>query len=165
MATFQVPQFIEEKAKIVGFLTLQQFLMIAGAAGIGILLYYVLSFFLWFLVSSLLVGTAIAFSFVKINGQDLPKIALAALRYIWQPRRFTWQRAMEETSVDTSEIERLSTLRRSMSIQEKLKSIAESVTTGKIFGAKEMKRDSKGQKYETVTFLTGEKRNAKRVDY
>ncbi|TSC52758.1 MAG: Uncharacterized protein LiPW41_128 [Parcubacteria group bacterium LiPW_41] len=168
MASFQVPQFIEEKPKIISFFTLQQFLLLGGAAIASIVLYYIFSMFLWVILSALIVGSAIALGFVKINGQELPKVVRAAFRYYWNPRRYVWQRAMEETSLDTSSLEKISSLRRSMSIQEKFKKIADSITTGKIFKPEDSLPDGtklpKG-KYEVVTYLTGEKRAAKRVDF
>jgi len=168
MATFQVPQFIEEKPKIVSFLTLQQFLLLGGAVVVSIILFYIFSTFLWVVLSMIVVGVAISLAFIKINGQDLPRVAQAAFRYFWNPRVYIWERAMEETSIDTSSLEKLSTMRRSMSIQEKLKSVAQSITTGKIFKPEtelpEGTKMPKG-KYEVVTYLTGEKRTAKRVDY
>jgi hypothetical protein len=49
-----------------------------------------------------------------------------------------------------------------MSIQDKLKSIALRVSTGKFFSRAE---NQAGGEYETVVYLTGERRQAKRVDY
>jgi hypothetical protein len=168
MASFQVPQFIEEKPKIISFFTLQQFLLIGGAAIFSVILYYVFSMFLWVLLSSLIVGSAAALAFVKINGQDLPKVVRSAFRYYWNPRRYVWERAMEETSLDSGSLEKISSMRRAMSIQEKLKKMAESITTGKIFKPEDSLPEGaklpKGE-YEVVTYLTGEKRTAKRVDF
>jgi len=168
MASFQVPQFIEEKPKIISFFTLQQFLILGGAAIFSIILYYIFSMFLWAFLSALIVGSATALAFVKINGQELPKVAQSAFRYYWNPRRYVWQRAMEETSLDTGSVEKISSLRRAMSIQEKLKLITDSITTGKIFKPENSLPEGtnlpKG-KYEIVTYLTGEKRAAKRVDF
>lgn len=166
MSTFQVPQFIEEKPKIISFFTLQQFLLIGGAAIVSIILYYIFSIFLWIILSMIVVGIAISFAFVKVNGQDLHKVAQSAFRYFWNPRIYVWERAMEETSIDTSSIEKLSSMRRAMSIQEKIKNVAESITTGKLFKQEhETVRENKKGKYEVVTYLTGEKRTAKRIDY
>ncbi|MFB6212783.1 MAG: PrgI family mobile element protein, partial [Candidatus Magasanikbacteria bacterium] len=43
MAKFQVPQFIEQKPKIVGPLTLQQFIYLASAAAVSFLSFYMFS--------------------------------------------------------------------------------------------------------------------------
>ena len=55
-----------------------------------------------------------------------------------------------------------------MSVQEKKKSIALNVTTGKIFNDKTHKSgDNKKTKdeFEVATFTTGEKKLVKRIDY
>lgn len=161
---FQVPQFIEQQPKIVGFLTLPQFLYIAAGGGVVFLLFYLLNFFLWFMLSALVAGFTITLAFVKIDGQDLPKILKAALNYLWQPRTYTWQRPLLETSIDTSDLEKLEELRKKMGIQEKLKAVALSVTTGKFFSDLKSAVDQKNR-YQVVTYVTGEKRMAKRVDY
>lgn len=161
MAEFQVPQFIEEKAKIVGPLTISQFLYVAGAGGISILAFYVLSFTLWIMLSMIVVGAALALAFVKINGEDLPSVLFSAFSYIWKPRRYTWQRAMEQTTLDTSDLEKIKTLRENISIQDKIKSIALSITTGGLLRPKK----PGGTTYQTVTYLTGERKVAKHIDY
>ncbi|MEK7629964.1 MAG: PrgI family protein [Patescibacteria group bacterium] len=162
MSSFQVPQFIEEKPKIIGFLTLQQFFYVAGAAILSFLSFYVFNFYLWLLTTIIAAGIAIGLAFIKINGQSLPKILLAAVGFVWQPRQFIWQRAIKETELDISQIEKIEAARKSMNLQEKIKSLALDVATGKLFSPKTKDGDDK---YQVVTFLTGEKKIAKRVDY
>lgn len=50
-----------------------------------------------------------------------------------------------------------------MGLEERLKNVALSVTTGKMFAPKTPKGEAQG--YETVVYLTGERKQAKRVDY
>ena len=162
---FQVPQFIDEKPKIIGFLTLPQFLYVAGAGLLSFFAFNVFNFFLWILITAVLGGLAVGLAFVKINGQPLPKVLFAALGYVWQPRQFTWQRAMKEASLDVSRLEKIEALRNSMSLQDKIKSLAMNVTTGKIFQGKAGGNGDPKEKYQVVTLLTGEKKMAKKVDY
>lgn len=160
---FQVPQFIEEKPKIVGFLTLPQFLYLAGAALISFIGFRVLGFFLWIL-TTLIVGTAaVLLAFVKINGQAFPKLLTSLFGYFWRPRTYTWQRKLPETTIDLEKIEAIENARKRMNIQERLRSIALSVTTGKFF-LKQQEPEQK-ERYETVVRLTGEREQAKHVDY
>ncbi|MFH1192931.1 MAG: hypothetical protein V1656_01275 [Candidatus Jorgensenbacteria bacterium] len=165
MATFQVPQFIEQKPKIVGFLTLPQFLYLAGAAGISFAAFYVFNFFLWFVATAVAGAIAIAFAFVKINGQEFFKVALAAFGFFMKPRTFTWQRAVAQTALNVESIEKLQALREHMGLQERMKSIALAVTTGKFLSAFAHPPEEEGERYQTVTYLTGEKKVAKRIDY
>jgi hypothetical protein len=166
MATFQVPQFIEQKPKIVGFLTLPQFLYLAGAGGISFASFYIFNAFLWLLITIIVATFAIAFAFVKVNGQEFPKVVVAATGYFLKPRTFTWQRAMAQTALNTESIEKLQALRQHMGFQQKLKSLALAVTTGKILSVfKTPPEEEQKERYQTVTYLTGEKKVAKRVDY
>jgi hypothetical protein len=164
MATFQVPQFIEQKPKIVGPFTLEQFFYIAGAGALSFFTFYIFNFFLSFLLTVLLVGAAVALAFVKVNGQRMPTVIKSAFSYVWRPRTYTWQRAITQTVLDISELEKLKEVRSQMGIQQKLKSIALNVTTGKIFSPKKW-REEQEDRFQVVTYLTGEKEVAKRVDY
>lgn len=163
MAAFQIPQFIEQEAKIVGFLTLKQFLFLAAGAGLIFIAFYIFNFFFWFVVSAIIAGLTVAIAFIKINGQDMTKIILAALNYIWRPRTFAWQRIHLETTFEISDFEKIQAVRRSMTFQEKLAAAVLNVTTGKFFASKKQKPT--GERYQTVTYFTGEKKIAKRVDY
>jgi len=156
---FQVPQFIEQKPKIVGFLTLYQFFYVAGAALVAYISFRVFNIFLAVIITLIAGALGTAFAFVKINGQEFPKTIAAIFGYLWGPRIYTWQRLSPQESVKLDEIENL---RSKMSLQEKLKSITLSIATGKFF------KPTKGEeeeKYETVVFLTGERGKAKRIDY
>jgi hypothetical protein len=162
---FQVPQFIEEKAKIVGFLTIQQFLLLIGAGGACFLFFNIFNFFIAFLLSLVVGGAAVVLALGKVNGQSAFKMLGSAAEYAWRPRRYTWQRKFAETSLNTSGIEAIEAARRKIGIQEKLKSIALSVTTGKLFSGLAQPGSGGKERFQVVTYLTGEKKVAKRIDY
>lgn len=161
---FQVPQFIEEKPKIIGPLTLAQFFYLAGAAGISILAFYTLHGFIAFLVLIIAGGIGASLAFVKINGMDLPNAVLAAMKYWQKPKKYVWRREMEMTDLDISSIEKIKALRTNMGFQEKMKSAIKGVMTGNIPFFK--KKEGRGEgEYQAVRYLTGETKMAKRVDY
>ncbi|MDP3974950.1 MAG: hypothetical protein Q8P88_01525 [Candidatus Jorgensenbacteria bacterium] len=165
MATFQVPQFIEEQPKVVGFLTLPQFLYLAAAVGVSFASFYVFTFALWLFITLIAATVGIALAFVKINAQALPVVLRSALLYYWKPRIYTWSRELPESSLEgVSDLEKIQALRKRMGIEEKLKSIALQITTGKIFSRPPGKAGAEKQ-YQIVTYVTGEKKVAKRVDY
>lgn len=93
---FQVPQFIDVENKIVGPLSLRQFLYLAGAGAISFMLFFVLQMWLWFLITVFLTVVALALALIKYNGQPLPKILWLALGFLWKPRLYLWQREIEE---------------------------------------------------------------------
>ncbi|MGC9611179.1 MAG: PrgI family protein [Minisyncoccia bacterium] len=163
MSNFQVPQFIDRKPKIVGFLTLPQFLYVAGAALVGYISFYIFNFFIAVIITTVFGLIGVAFAFVKINGQEFPQVVTSVFGYFWQPRLYTWQRQIRTESINLDKVEEIENLRSRMSLQEKLKSAALSVATGKFFKPKENQK--KEGEFETVVFLTGERREAKKVDY
>lgn len=165
MPNFQIPQFIEQKAKIVGPFTLAQFLYVAAAAGVSFAAYYIFNLFLWMLITLVAVGAALALAFVKINGQEMPKILQASFNYFLKPKTYTWQRSFAQKTLEVGDLEQIEGLREGMGLEEKLKSIALSIATGRIFSAKDQRLRDKKQEYQAVTFLTGEKRLVKRIDF
>ena len=91
---FQIPQFIETEDKIIGPLTVKQFLFVAAGAGLSFVLYFMLAFTFW------IMGLA----FVKINGQPLPRILLSALFFMSRPRLYLWRRKMEEKIIEIPDV-------------------------------------------------------------
>ncbi len=92
MPQFQVPQFIETESKIVGPLTLKQFLYIAAAGLTSFLLFFILKFFIWVIITLIIGSIAAAFAFFKFNGRPLATILKSAFIYYWNPRLYLWQR-------------------------------------------------------------------------
>lgn len=162
MSTFQVPQFIEEKPKIIGPLTLVQFFYIAGAGAIILITRYVFNLFFWIVFSAAIAAIGAALAFIKINGQTLPGVALSAFRYLWQPRTYTWQRTAAAKKSGALEIEKIEAIRKSAGLGEKIKSLALGVLTRK---TPSIRTGGEREKYQVVTFMSGEKRLAKKVDY
>lgn len=161
---FQIPQFIDQKPKIVGFLTLQQFFYVGGAALLGYISFQIFSLFFAVIVTFIFGAVGLALAFLKINGQEFPKVLTAALSFFWEPRTYTWQRINPTTTIDLDKMNDIENLRHKMSLEERLKNIALNVSTGKFFSPKTAKR-GEVQGYETVVYLTGERKQAKRVDY
>lgn len=101
---FQVPQFIETETKIVGPLTLKQFLWVAaGAAIIFFLFMMTQGSFVFYLIA---VPTALLFgalAFIKVN--DLPLIEYAAymLTYILNPKSYVFKKEDEEQPWQTNQ--------------------------------------------------------------
>lgn len=89
---FQVPQFIETEAKIIGPFTLKQFLYIALAGILSFISFFFFKTVVWATLTVLLAIAAAALAFVKYNGQPLPRIIGYAFRYLWKPHFFLWQK-------------------------------------------------------------------------
>ena len=88
---FQVPQFIDIEDKIIGPLTLKQFLYLAGAAGFSFILFFAVEQWLWIALTAILGILATTFAFIKYNGQPMPKVLLSAAKYLWLPKFYLWR--------------------------------------------------------------------------
>jgi hypothetical protein len=88
---YQVPQFIEVEDKIIGPLTLKQFIYIAGAAGLCVVFFVYLPTILAFLLSAPVVGLAAALAFYKVNGKSFIEIIEAGFNYYLGGKLFLWK--------------------------------------------------------------------------
>jgi hypothetical protein len=88
---YQVPQFIEVESKIVGPLTFRQFLYIAGAAGMCVILFTYVSILFAVLLSIPIVGFAAALAFYKVNGKPFIEVLEAGLNYYTGAKLLLWK--------------------------------------------------------------------------
>ncbi len=167
---FQIPQFIEVENKIVGPLTLKQFMYLAGAGAFSFVFYFILEVWLWLILTAVLGAIAVSLAFIKYNGQPLPKIALAAFSFFWKPRFFLWQRLEEEKSISI-ERER-KTLGKFFTEMPSVKKLWQDLMTTKNPIPKREKglrspfwgKQSK-ERFQLFRKITGEREIARRVDY
>jgi hypothetical protein len=104
---YQVPQFIDVEDKIVGPLTLRQFIYIAGAAGICIIFFVYLPIVFAFLLSAPIVALAVALSFYKVNGKPFIEILEAGFNYYTRDKFFLWKHEEPKVLVNTTSVERV----------------------------------------------------------
>lgn len=166
MATFQVPQFIETKAKIVGPLTLMQFFYVGAAGAFCLIFFNLFEFFLATMLSAVVGTLGLALAFVKINGQEMPQIILAAISYFWQPKTYTWQRIVPSQTFEIPEEGTIDIIsaRKNFSLQATLKNLAQSVLISKISPTEKIAQQRR-KEFHVVRELTGEREIAKKVDY
>lgn len=95
MAQFQVPQFIEVEDKIIGPLTLKQFMYLVVGAALLFILYFYLKFALWFLAVLIVAPLAMALAFLKINGRPFVYFLMAIIGFIFKPKLYLWKKREE----------------------------------------------------------------------
>lgn len=88
---YQVPQFIEVEDKIVGPLTLKQFIYIAGAVGLCVIFFVYLPIIFAFLFAAPVVGLAAALAFYKVNGKSFIEMLEAGFNYYTSAKLFLWK--------------------------------------------------------------------------
>lgn len=89
---YELPQYIQEEAKIAGPFTIKQFFILFG----GILLST--SFFVFFksktaiFLSVVLLSTLSILILGKYNGRKLFDVLISALKYAWLPKTYVWKK-------------------------------------------------------------------------
>ncbi|MBI5405618.1 PrgI family protein [Candidatus Kaiserbacteria bacterium] len=87
----QVPQFIEVEDRIIGPLTLKQFIYLAGAGGICVSLFAYAPLLLAILLSLPVAVLAAALAFYKINGKPFVEVLEAGFNYYTGAKLFLWK--------------------------------------------------------------------------
>lgn len=97
---FQTPQFIEIEDKIVGPLTIKQFVYLAGGAGMCFALYRFLPLFIAIIFIVPVVALALALAFYRINNKPFITVLEAMVKFITNSRLYIWKK--EERNATTA---------------------------------------------------------------
>lgn len=92
---FQVPQFIEQEAKIAGPFNFKQFVLLVLAGTSVVVLYIVLAktnFFLFVVGGVTAFGVAISLGFVSVNGKTLPTLLADFMSFSVSPKIYLWRK-------------------------------------------------------------------------
>ncbi|MFZ5559569.1 MAG: PrgI family protein [Patescibacteria group bacterium] len=94
---FQVPQFTDIEDKIIGPLTLKQFLYLLVAAVIIFILYKLFSLFVVIVLAIPVVGLTIALAFVTVNNQPFINVIKNFLGFLRKPDFYVWKKPIAKT--------------------------------------------------------------------
>lgn len=166
---FQVPQFIETEDKIVGPLTLKQFIFLAISGGLSFLFFTVSEAWFWVPATLILMTAGLSFAFLKVNGQPSYKVISNAITFWFAPRTYVWK--PDAPNLPKTE----STLRENVSGGFSLESIVRGMaiknawryiqTGSKVKEEKHINAPEPKDRYEVFRSISGERKAAKRVDY
>lgn len=90
---YQVPQFIDVEDKIIGPFTLKQFLIYLGAVLSLIPVYLLTDLSLFITIAVPVLGAAVMFAHLKINGKSLFTTLLNAAGFYSAGQLYIWRRA------------------------------------------------------------------------
>jgi hypothetical protein len=163
---FQVPQFIETEDKVVGPLTLRQFMYVAGAGVASAILYFSVATWLWLMLTVILLGGAIGVSFIKIQGRPLSNVILSALGFYWRPQTYIWKSEEQPTGTAQRQDEEGS----GISLEKIITGAAlhkrwENLQTGQKTPEGKMVENKMNARYQIFRRISGEREAARRVDY
>lgn len=176
---FQVPQFIETEDKIVGPLSLRQFIFIGSGIGICGLLYFILEPWLWLILTVIIMGSAVAIAFLKIQGRPFARVVLSAFNFYWNPQTYVWQPehpvlSRQEKEPEPKAFKNPFAAKPAVSAVDTRKKIAEGnalqrvrqdVVTGEKISAKEFTENKMYGRYQIFQKALGDRQVARRVDY
>ncbi len=172
MAQFEVPQFIDTESKIVGPLTIKQFIFIAVPALIVFFLFFVLNTYMWVIVTVILMSLGASLAFIKVNKMPFYKIMIAGVKYFWEPKLFLWRRPIIKEVIEVDDIERKrNALQIASSGVSSVAKLWQNIMTKKEPIPKREKNVPKKltpeakEQYQVFKRITGEKEIARRVDY
>src|SRR6185369_1857309 len=92
MEQYPIPQFIEQEAKIIFFLTFKQFFILIGAGVVCFFFYFLFPFSLFVIVALIVFAIAGIVGFVKINDMPVEKIILNYFNFSIGSRDYTWRK-------------------------------------------------------------------------
>lgn len=90
MQQYTVPQFIDVENKIIGPITVRQFMIFLAAAIIIGLSYRLFDFSLFLTIAVVIFIIAVVFAFVKVNSQPFHLFLLNAVQTLRRPRIRVW---------------------------------------------------------------------------
>lgn len=89
---FQVPQFIEKESKVIGPLTIMQFLWFLGAGIVFIFLQFFLKGAPLIVAAIILAGLGAAMGFAKIDDVSLPRYLLRGFQFFMSEKKYTFEK-------------------------------------------------------------------------
>ncbi len=92
---FQVPQFIEHEARLIGPFTIKQTALLGGTGAILFVLWFILEKWLFFALGIPISLFALLLGFMKINDRPLLGFFTSFLSFFVSPQLFIWQKHQE----------------------------------------------------------------------
>lgn len=100
---FKVPQFIEHEAKIFGPLTFKQFIVVGSAGVISLIFFFIFrdNFFLWIVISAIIIGISLSLVFMQVQGIPLITIIGKSIGFFMNSKRYIWKKKSFATKFTT----------------------------------------------------------------
>lgn len=111
---YAVPQFIEVEDKVIGPLTVRQFLYIVVGGILLLITWSLADLGLFILVAFIITIIVVAFAFVKINGRPFHVFLVSFIHFYTNPRLRVWFREPALEKIKTSSKEKKVTRQKEM---------------------------------------------------
>ena len=97
---FEVPQFIEVEAKVVGPLTWKQFIYIAGGIGLLLIFFFTLPFMVFVVFGIPFGALSASLAFHKVNNRSLSIFLESFVNYFMKKKLYLWKRGEAQTIIE-----------------------------------------------------------------
>jgi len=167
---FQVPQFITSEDKIIGPLTIRQFIYVAIAGAVCFVFYFMVKTWLFALLSVIFVGTALALGMMRVSGRPLTHVVRAAFGFYWKPQLYLWQPKQTNLTRHKVSLETLAVGGNGGRSPEDvitgsaLRSAWQKLQTGNKMSNQQF-FDKTDERYQIYQKLSGDRQAARRIDY
>jgi hypothetical protein len=101
---YQVPQFIEIEDKIIGPLTIKQFIYLAGGVGMSFIVLRILPFILALPVIAGIIVLSLALAFYKVNNRNFIDILEAMFNFYTKEKLYIWKKTPQNTEIQNLDI-------------------------------------------------------------
>lgn len=89
---FQIPQFTEIEDKVIGPLTIKQFLYLLAGVLVIFILFKTLNFFVFIILAIPVAAISFALAFIRINQQPLASTMKNFFRFVKKPDFYIWKK-------------------------------------------------------------------------
>lgn len=89
---YQVPQFIDIEDKIVGPLTLKQFLFLAGGGAIVFFFFTIFKIAFAIILGIPIAAASFLLAFGTIKGVSLPRYLASMIGFAFKPQKYLWRK-------------------------------------------------------------------------
>ncbi len=96
---YQVPQFIEVEDKIIGPLTIKQFIYLVGGGGMSFIVYTYITFYIALILIAVIIPLSLALAFYKINNKPFIDFLESAFLFYTKKNLYIWKK--EERKIET----------------------------------------------------------------
>lgn len=141
---FVVPQFIDNEDKILGPITVRQFLITLGATFAIFIEYSIFQLPIFIFLAVVTAGIAGVFGFLKINGQPFHLFFVNALQTLMRPRLRVWHKELTNPELKELVIKlpnlkdlKATTVAKSRPESTRLRDLALTVNTGGVYNPDE----------------------------
>ena len=139
MQQFLVPQFIDVEDKIIGPITVRQFVLMLAAMLIVFIFYKLFSFVYFILFSVILIAVFAILAFARVNGRPIHFFLLNFLQTIKRSKLRIWNREAYVRTVKLVQSEITEIAEKKVSVKSsvsgsRLKDVSLIVNTGGIYG-------------------------------